>query len=87
MTAPLDGEVVDVQGNLGEWMQVGAPLAHIVRTDKLRELMGWDPYNVTEDCDLGMRLHRHGWRTQVLDSTTWEEANSQAHRRARLLLR
>ena len=34
--APLDGEVVDVQGNAGEWMQVGAPLAHVVRTDKLR---------------------------------------------------
>jgi multidrug efflux pump subunit AcrA (membrane-fusion protein) len=34
--SPLDGEVVDVQGNQGEWMQVGAPLAHIVRTDKLR---------------------------------------------------
>lgn len=34
----------------------------------------WDPYNVTEDADLGFRLARHGWRTQVLGSTTWEEA-------------
>lgn len=46
------------------------------RTAGLRELGGWDPFNVAEDCDLGMRLHRRGYRTVVLDSTTWEEANS-----------
>ncbi|MCE9630377.1 MAG: HlyD family efflux transporter periplasmic adaptor subunit [Planctomycetia bacterium] len=51
VTSPLDGEVVDVQGNLGEWMQVGAPLAHIVRTDKLRvegyvDAAKWDPEQV-----------------------------------------
>jgi cellulose synthase/poly-beta-1,6-N-acetylglucosamine synthase-like glycosyltransferase len=34
----------------------------------------WDPYNVTEDADLGVRLARHGYRTGVLASTTWEEA-------------
>ncbi len=37
---------------------------------------GWDPYNVTEDADLGIRLHRMGFRTGVLDSVTYEEANS-----------
>jgi cellulose synthase/poly-beta-1,6-N-acetylglucosamine synthase-like glycosyltransferase len=46
------------------------------RTDVLRALGGWDPFNVTEDCDLGLRLARQGYRTHVLDSTTWEEANS-----------
>ncbi len=45
------------------------------RVDVLKELGGWDPFNVTEDCDLGVRLHKHGWRTAMLDSTTWEEAN------------
>jgi cellulose synthase/poly-beta-1,6-N-acetylglucosamine synthase-like glycosyltransferase len=35
---------------------------------------GWDPFNVTEDADLGFRLAREGWRTTVLASTTWEEA-------------
>jgi cellulose synthase/poly-beta-1,6-N-acetylglucosamine synthase-like glycosyltransferase len=35
---------------------------------------GWDPYNVTEDADLGIRLARAGWRVGVLRSTTWEEA-------------
>jgi len=45
------------------------------RTEELRAIGGWDPYNVTEDCDLGMRIHATGYRAQVLDSTTWEEAN------------
>ncbi len=35
---------------------------------------GWDPYNVTEDADLGIRLARAGWQVGVLSSTTWEEA-------------
>ncbi|MHC4914060.1 MAG: glycosyltransferase family 2 protein [Planctomycetota bacterium] len=46
------------------------------RTAALRELGGWDPFNVTEDCDLGVRLERAGYRTKILESTTWEEANS-----------
>ncbi|MCM8759002.1 MAG: glycosyltransferase [Candidatus Omnitrophica bacterium] len=46
------------------------------RVDALRKVGGWDPYNVAEDCDLGIRLFRQGYRTRVLDSTTWEEANS-----------
>jgi len=36
----------------------------------------WDPYNVTEDADLGIRLQRMGYRTAILDSVTYEEANS-----------
>lgn len=35
---------------------------------------GWDPFNVTEDADLGIRMARMGWRVGVLPSTTWEEA-------------
>jgi len=46
-------------------------------TAKLRELGAWDPFNVTEDADLGIRLHREGYRTAMIDSTTLEEANSQ----------
>jgi hypothetical protein len=45
-------------------------------TATLQKLGGWDPFNVTEDCDLGIRMARQGYRTEVLDSTTWEEANS-----------
>src|SRR5256714_5784540 len=46
------------------------------RTAVLREIGAWDPYNVTEDADLGIRLHKAGYRTAVLDTTTYEEANS-----------
>jgi cellulose synthase/poly-beta-1,6-N-acetylglucosamine synthase-like glycosyltransferase len=44
------------------------------RLDRLRALGGWDPFNVTEDCDLGIRLYAAGQRTHCLESTTWEEA-------------
>jgi cellulose synthase/poly-beta-1,6-N-acetylglucosamine synthase-like glycosyltransferase len=43
-------------------------------TATLREVGGWDPYNVTEDADLGMRMARLGWRSGVIESTTYEEA-------------
>ena len=46
------------------------------KTAVLKEIGGWDPFNVTEDCDLGIRLYKMGYKTQVFDSTTWEEANS-----------
>ena len=46
------------------------------RCDVLRQLGGWDPFNVTEDADLGVRLHRLGYRTAILESVTYEEANS-----------
>ncbi len=46
-------------------------------TAVLREAGGWDPYNVTEDADLGMRLARFGYRSSVIDSTTYEEAPGQ----------
>lgn len=42
----------------------------------LERVGGWDPHNVTEDADLGIRLHRMGYRTEMLESTTFEEANS-----------
>jgi cellulose synthase/poly-beta-1,6-N-acetylglucosamine synthase-like glycosyltransferase/glycosyltransferase involved in cell wall biosynthesis/O-antigen/teichoic acid export membrane protein len=46
------------------------------RTKELRGLHGWDSFNVTEDCDLGVRLFKAGYRTALIDSTTYEEANS-----------
>jgi cellulose synthase/poly-beta-1,6-N-acetylglucosamine synthase-like glycosyltransferase len=44
------------------------------RTAILREVGGWDAYNVTEDADLGLRLARLGFRTQMIASSTHEEA-------------
>jgi cellulose synthase/poly-beta-1,6-N-acetylglucosamine synthase-like glycosyltransferase len=47
-----------------------------ISTRVWREIGGWDEFNVTEDADLGARLATHGYRTQILDSVTLEEANS-----------
>lgn len=54
-------------------MPLGGTSNHF-RTDALRAICGWDPYNVTEDADLGIRLARLGLRVATLDSTTYEEA-------------
>ncbi|MEM5471434.1 glycosyltransferase family 2 protein [Hoeflea sp. AS60] len=35
---------------------------------------GWDPHNVTEDADLGLRLYAHGYHTGTLKSATVETA-------------
>ena len=40
-------------------------------------LGGWDPFNVTEDADLGMRAAAKGYTVGIIDSTTCEEACSQ----------
>ncbi|WP_108681682.1 glycosyltransferase family 2 protein [Methyloceanibacter sp. wino2] len=44
------------------------------RVEALKWLQAWDPYNVTEDADLGARLSRFGYRCTVIGSTTYEEA-------------
>lgn len=46
------------------------------RIDALRDLGGWDPFNVTEDADLGIRIARRGWDVRMFVSVTEEEANS-----------
>ncbi len=48
------------------------------KIDVLRELHAWDPFNVTEDADLGIRLSEKGYRVAVVDSTTYEEASCHA---------
>lgn len=48
------------------------------RRAALERLGRWDAHNVTEDADLGLRLARHGYRTEILASTTHEEANCRA---------
>ncbi|MCR8825892.1 glycosyltransferase [Pseudosulfitobacter koreensis] len=45
------------------------------RRNILERLGGWDAHNVTEDADLGVRLARHGYRTELLPTVTHEEAN------------
>lgn len=42
----------------------------------LEQAQGWDAHNVTEDADLGLRLARLGFRTDLLATSTQEEANN-----------
>lgn len=44
------------------------------RTSILRKVGAWDPYNVTEDADLGMRLYRLGYYSDVISYQTLEDA-------------
>lgn len=60
-------------------MDIPVPLggtSNHFKTEYLKQVGAWDPYNVTEDADLGVRLFKEGYITAVLDSHTWEEANS-----------
>jgi cellulose synthase/poly-beta-1,6-N-acetylglucosamine synthase-like glycosyltransferase len=47
-----------------------------LRRAALEAVGGWDAHNVTEDAELGLRLARHGYRTAIIDTTTYEEANA-----------
>jgi len=58
---------------LGLPIPLGGTSNHF-RASILREIGAWDPHNVTEDADLGVRLARFGYSTGVVGSTTWEEA-------------
>lgn len=46
------------------------------RIEALNDVGGWDPYNVTEDADIGYRLAARGWGFDVLDAPTEEEATA-----------
>lgn len=61
---------------LARWrlpMPLGGTSNHF-RLASLRDLGGWDAFNVTEDADLGVRLARQRLRVEVLDSATLEAA-------------
>ncbi|MBB4130885.1 MULTISPECIES: glycosyltransferase family 2 protein [unclassified Xanthomonas] len=61
-----------------EYLRIPIPLggtSNHFRLDVLRQVRAWDPYNVTEDADLGVRLIQNGYRVNVVNSTTFEEAN------------
>ncbi|QUS34924.1 glycosyltransferase [Falsirhodobacter algicola] len=46
-----------------------------VRREVLEHVGAWDAHNVTEDADLGLRLARSGYRTEMIATVTQEEAN------------
>src|SRR4030043_37671 len=67
--------ILPVIQSVASMIPLGGTSNHF-RTEALRNLHGWDAFNVTEDCDLGARLFKMGFKTEIIDSTTYEEANS-----------
>jgi cellulose synthase/poly-beta-1,6-N-acetylglucosamine synthase-like glycosyltransferase len=62
-----------------DWLKVPIPLggtSNHLKLAALRQVGAWDPYNVAEDADLGIRLAQEGYTVGVINSTTYEEANS-----------
>jgi len=60
---------------LGLFVPLGGTTLFLRRA-ALDRVGGWDAHNVTEDAELGLRLARRGYRTEILDTTTYEEANA-----------
>jgi hypothetical protein len=66
-------------GLLPLYNRLGWPLplggtSNYFRTAALRRAGAWDAWNVTEDADLGVRLHRMGLRCGLIAPMTLEEA-------------
>jgi cellulose synthase/poly-beta-1,6-N-acetylglucosamine synthase-like glycosyltransferase len=59
---------------LGLPIPLGGTSNHF-RLEALWKLLAWDPFNVTEDADLGIRASSQGYTVGVIRSTTYEEAN------------
>jgi cellulose synthase/poly-beta-1,6-N-acetylglucosamine synthase-like glycosyltransferase len=74
--ATLFGLILPALSNANLPLLLGGTSNHF-RIRALRAVGAWDPHNVTEDADLGLRLVREGYHTCVLDSLTTEEANTQ----------
>ncbi|MAC76845.1 MAG: glycosyl transferase [Rhodobacteraceae bacterium] len=49
-----------------------------IRRAALERVGAWDAHNVTEDADLGVRLARFGYVTEIMATVTREEANCRA---------
>ncbi|RFZ95749.1 glycosyltransferase [Mucilaginibacter conchicola] len=61
-------------------LDIPIPLGGTSNHFKLQELVdlgAWDPFNVTEDADLGVRAYAKGHKIAIINSTTYEEANNE----------
>ncbi|WP_417495638.1 glycosyltransferase [Maricaulis sp.] len=65
--------LLPLYARLGWPLPLGGTSNHF-RTAALRRAGGWDAWNVTEDADLGFRLHALGYRCDVIAPLTLEEA-------------
>ncbi|WP_158585163.1 glycosyltransferase [Oceaniradius stylonematis] len=80
LTALFHLEYAGLFGGLMPWLaRVGSPImlggtSNHFRRHALDQVGRWDPFNVTEDADLGMRLWRGGYRTAMISRPTLEDA-------------
>jgi cellulose synthase/poly-beta-1,6-N-acetylglucosamine synthase-like glycosyltransferase len=65
--------LVPAMARLGLPFPLGGTSNHF-RAEALRNVGSWDPYNVTEDADLGFRLNAQGWKMDTITPPTLEEA-------------
>ncbi len=70
--ALFDG-LLPAVAELGWPLPLGGTSNHFRRA-ALEDVGGWDPFNVTEDADIGLRLARFGYEVATLDLPTLEEA-------------
>ncbi len=80
LTALFHFEYAGLFGGLLPWLArrrapllLGGTSNHFKRSALLNVGL-WDPYNVTEDADLGLRLWRHGFQTEMITRPTLEDA-------------
>jgi cellulose synthase/poly-beta-1,6-N-acetylglucosamine synthase-like glycosyltransferase len=57
----------------GLMLPLGGTSNHFRRA-ALEAVGGWDPFNVTEDADLGTRLARFGYQAETISAPTYEQA-------------
>ncbi|MGQ2990006.1 MAG: glycosyltransferase family 2 protein [Brevundimonas sp.] len=71
--AALFEVTLPAMAQLGLPFPLGGTSNHF-RAEALREVGGWDAWNVTEDADLGFSLWRAGWKLHIIGRPTWEAA-------------
>ena len=62
--------------NLGFVIPLGG-ITLFFKRNALEQLGRWDAHNVTKDADLGVRLARHSYVTELIPTVTYEEENCQ----------
>jgi cellulose synthase/poly-beta-1,6-N-acetylglucosamine synthase-like glycosyltransferase len=71
--AALFGGLLPYLSTSGRFMPLGGTSNHF-RRSVLQDVGGWDPFNVTEDADLGTRLCRLGYNCGMISKPTFEDA-------------
>ena len=59
----------------GIWIPLGGTSNHF-KTKELIKIGGWDAYNVTEDAELGVRIAKNGYKSDLIYSYTLEESTT-----------